>query len=252
MGRFSIVAATIVVLALPSCTIFQRELVEERVTLTPAFTGVHHTHEYYNTGSCDPFTLDRRGLGSPELAQWIGLGGADAVGLLTGYSNDFDRGADPFPCNLWNFHLFQAKLVFDLSTLPAGALVTDARLRSTLTSRTTTARGFLNEGADCHFELGAADSATLGAYTRVSGRENAVAYRRTRPDAPRPFRDDMDVTQTVFDWVTGRRENFGFVVSPERERAFREQENQQTTVYCAAYLTDVSLELTLQVPAPES
>lgn len=227
-----------------SCTRF----VEQRVTLTPAFDGVHHTIEFYNTGSCWPFTLDRRGVGSPEQAQWwAARRDAGEMGLLTGYSNDFSRGADPFPCNLWIFHLFQAKLLFDFQSLPRGAVVTDARLVSSMRMVLTRARGFLETSRDCAFELGEARSVIIGDYTLVSGRSNAVSYLLARPDF-RPYAPDMNVTRTVTGWVNGGRENFGFVVSPESERVFREQENQQSAVYCAAYLSDVSLELTLVVP----
>ena len=113
----------------------------------------------------------------------------------------------------------------------------------------TRERGYLETSRDCAFELGEARSAAAGDYTLVSGRSNAISYLLARPDF-RPFAPDMDVTRTVVGWVNAGRDNFGFVVSPESERVFREQEDQQAAVYCAAYLSDVSLELTLDVPEP--
>ena len=97
-------------LILSSC---DGELEEQRITLTPVIDGVHHTSDNYTTGTC--IGLNRRGTGSQELFQWNDLGAAEAVGLLTAYSNGFSRGADPFPCNEWVFHLFRLQKGFFLT-----------------------------------------------------------------------------------------------------------------------------------------
>lgn len=115
-------------LGLFSCVPLDRlAMMESRsFTLTPALEGIHQTTHSYQSGVC-PF-VNRQGGASPALAEFESAGGADRRGMLMGFSANVIRGADPIPCDIWQFHMFQAKMLFDFSELPEGAIVQQADL----------------------------------------------------------------------------------------------------------------------------
>ncbi len=212
--------------------------------------GAHEFATSARSGTCPD--LSTRGLGSPEAAHWRRRGGAAANGMLVAYANDFFPGADPFPCNEWLFSAVQGKALFDLSSIPRGALIDRAVLDfGSVLPVLTPSRGFLETTRDCgRFSDGSVFAEVGRASTIVPGTDTIgglIGLRRPATD----LRDTKDVRNAIRTMVASGSNLVQFVVSPKAVRHTTEHDvaTLGPTTYCAFHIGEVSLEVTFRVPS---
>lgn len=225
------------------------QLVSRAEEMQPIEVGAHEFASSRRSGTCPDLPL--RGLRSPEASHWRNLGGADARGMLVAYANDFFPGADPFPCNEWLFSVVQGKVIFDLSSIPRGALIDSATLTfGSVLPVLTPSRGFLETTRDCgrfsdstiFAEVGRSATIVPGSDTRGG----LIALRRPAAD----FASTINVRSALRSMVASGSNLAQFIVSPKDARHTSEHDVSALgpTTYCALHISEVTLEVTYREP----
>ncbi|MEY6433247.1 DNRLRE domain-containing protein [Thioalkalicoccus limnaeus] len=185
---------------------------------------------FENFGICYPFILDRRGV---RLYLWDEFARQRAAGppryrveTLAGYEVAVSRGET---CHLRINERFQAAARFDLTSLPADAVVTRAELRIYQEFYPLDLPYERGSYEQCNIIMvGQATEEWSGGLYRAGRAEGGRPFIRSRPARPdpgpiaaygsRPDRVDLDVTRTVSEWVRGTQPNHGFTLTPDLAR----------------------------------
>lgn len=253
------VLLVIVTFLLSSCISF-RPVGEQTVTLEPEKSAtIFGVKRYNNFGVCWPFSVDRRGTGLylfGEFLRQLDSSRSDyRVRDLAGYEVAVTRGES---CHLRIVDTFQTAVKFDLSSLPAGAVVKDAELRVHRYFSPQDPPRLRGNRAQCTvIMIGQASESWNGGiyHARLSdGARPFINWRPARPDTgPHDARGtrtmNLDVTRTASEWVIGTRPNHGFVITPDLDRVMQVYNAiEQGGFFCDVGITGYELVLRLAVP----
>ncbi|WP_300029123.1 hypothetical protein [uncultured Roseobacter sp.] len=190
------------------------------VELTPDFYDIHVTNAFLGTGPAAPILSRSPLLPDVERVFWEDSGGLEDRGALVGFATDLNKGADPFPRDIWRWSVYQAKILFDFGDLPDNAIVREAMLdfedvfRPNIPIDEYPQREGVTNG--CDLRVSEATEALVLDRTSGLGTDGLLPSRAARPDAfyGRGERNPLDITGTVFQWVEGNRDNNGLLVTP--------------------------------------
>ncbi|MDR4514494.1 DNRLRE domain-containing protein [Nitrosomonas sp.] len=238
-----------------------RPLSEQTFTLEAEKTASIFGENHHDTfGVCSPFQLDRRGtrlyLWDEFVRQRDSVRPDFNLNNLAGYEVAVTRGES---CHLRIFESYQSAVRFDLSVLPNNAAVVSAalnvygdfgpldspRLRGSREQCTVMQLGQAIEPWDAGiFRAGSPDGARL-LINAIPSRPAAGPF-----DTSRSSWRQVDVTNTVSEWVRGIRTNHGFVITPDRERVLAfYNATDEGGFFCELGIS--RFELVVTVAAPE-
>jgi hypothetical protein len=235
-----------------------RPITEETFTFEPDRTATVFGENRNETfGICNPFTVDRRGTRLYTWPEFVRQRTSPdyRVRNLAGYDVGVSRGES---CHQRVFETFQAAAHFDLSTLPDGAAITSAELR---------VHRFFSP-LDPPYSRGSAEQCTVLLIGQATGAWAPGIYRvgtasgprpliPSRPARPRPgpynalgsSSWNVDVTQTVSEWVRGGRANQGFVITPDIDKVEEfYKAADEVGFMCDVGITGFELVVTAAVP----
>ncbi|MEM0946230.1 MAG: hypothetical protein AAGK37_02410 [Pseudomonadota bacterium] len=234
----------------------ETEFVERTVVYFPVAYGGNSNPAFRRDGPCS--NTPGTGVPMPERAQWLDDGGPGTAvrpGIVpVSYANTFIRGADPFPCNEWQFPVMQGVIRFSLGGIPDGAVVQNAELYFRSRRSNTGGRPAINDTRDCMIdsgtgfaEIGIPPMSNVGSIeVRPIGPLIAYAGAQSLGFSP------VNVTSLTREMVARPAIDQEFIISPKP--LIRRQEHDVsvfgTVRYCARHLTDISLRIDVLEPMP--
>lgn len=237
-----------------------RPLSEQTFTLEPEKTASIFGENHHDTfGVCSPFQLDRRGtrlyLWDEFVRQRDSVRPDFDLNNLAGYEVAVTRGQS---CHLRIFERYQSAVQFDLSALPDNAAVVSAALnvygdfgpfdpprsRGNREQCSVMLLGQATQSWDAGvFRAGSPDGARL-LIDAIPSRPAAGPFDTTSSS----WRQ-VDVTNTVSEWVRGVRTNQGFVITPDRERVLAfYNATDEGGFFCELGINRFELVVTVAVP----
>ncbi|SEM97433.1 DNRLRE domain-containing protein [Nitrosomonas marina] len=237
-----------------------RPLNEQTLTLEAERTASIFIENHHDTfGICSPFHLDRRGtrlyLWDEFVRQYDSTRPDFDINNLTGYEVAVTRGES---CHLRIFETYQTAVKFDLSAFPPGAAVLSAELNvygDFGPFDPPRSRG--NREQCTVMQLGQATESWDAGIFRAglpSGARLPISSTPSRPDSG-PFDTlrsswrQLDVTNTVSEWVRGVRSNYGFVITPDNARVLEfYNATDEGGYFCDLGISRFELVVTLAVP----
>lgn len=218
-------------LALAACTPSPPFRFRGTFTLSPSADDISFWY-HYESDNTDP--LGTCGVGvfgtkPPDLASGQ---------ALVGFSNSYDPGTQPLPCEESLSEVYRGVVRFDLSSVRKikGVVVESANFNYRVVSSVFCS----SAGGRCVTDRRNCVSEVLAATVDVRGR-GSVPGDVPAGDSYR-FGSGGDVSSLVRDWVTGARPNFGFVLKGPDET--------YATNNAACYSTLSGFTLTVKVIAP--
>jgi hypothetical protein len=213
------------------------------VTLEPLKTGSRIVTDWTNFGICH-VRLEQRVVGSRSMFVFTNF--EPPQDALAGFEVRIARGES---CHYRETHRFQAAVMFDLSSLPSGAITRAELEASTL----------VHAGVDPPINFGSREVCPVLELQRATAEWDAGLGRSAliAGTGVRPARDGFsstntfEVTRTVQEWQNGRRPNLGFLITPHADDVARHAgriEEVRDQFMCPVMYSNFRLEVSMLVP----